>query len=265
MYSKFRLATKYLRYYLSAVNGRGHGIHSPFVFDFIRHVLNDRRGFYAYAQIENLRKELLADHTLIEVEDFGAGSVVSTGRHRSVSSIARHAAKPPRLGQLLFRIVDHYKPRAILELGTSLGLSAAYLASGNPLARLVTIEGSTAIAGLAKKNFEKLSLSNIEVITGNFDDVLPETIRRLPVTDLVFIDGNHRKAPVLSYFNQIMNNAGPDSVFIFDDIHWSPEMEEAWQVIKDDPRVLLTVDLFFIGLVFFKKDFKIKQHFTIRF
>jgi predicted O-methyltransferase YrrM len=260
------LATKYLHYYLSAANGKGHGIHSPFVFDFVNHVLNDKRSFYAYAQIENLRKELLADHSLIEVQDFGAGSVFVPGKHRSVASIARHAAKSPKLAQLLFRIVNYYQPTTMLELGTSLGLSAAYLASGNPFARLITLEGAASIARLAKKNFKRLDLHNIELVTGNFDDILPAVTCQLSsLIDLAFIDGNHRKGPTLSYFNQIMNKAGPDSIFIFDDIHWSREMEEAWQAIKDDPRVMLTVDLFFLGLVFFRKDFKIKQHFTIRF
>src|SRR5882762_8729410 len=113
VYSKFQLAKKYLHYYFSASNGKGHGIHSPFVFDLIRNVLNDKRGFYAYTQIENLRKELLADQTLIEVEDLGAGPAVARGRQRSVASIARDMAKPPKLGQLLFRIANHYQPATI--------------------------------------------------------------------------------------------------------------------------------------------------------
>ncbi len=265
VYSKLQLAKKYLHYFLTASSGRGHGIHSPFVYDFVINVLNDDREFYAYKPVEDLRKALLADRRLIEVEDFGAGSAMAPGKQRSVASIARHAAKPPRLGQLLFRIVNHYQPGTIIELGTSLGLSSAYLASGNPFAKVITVEGSPSLSELAEKNFRKLSLHNIEQVTGNFDGKLPGIIDRLQQIDLAFIDGNHRREPTLLYFNRLMNKIAENTVFIFDDIHWSREMEEAWQAIKDDLRVMLTVDLFFLGLVFFRKDFKVKQDFSIRF
>ena len=83
--------------------------------------------------------------------------------------------------------------------------------------------------------------------------------------NLAFIDGNHRKEPTLHYFSELLKKSTNDSIFIFDDIHWSSEMEEAWNLIQQHDSVTLTVDLFFIGLVFFSTDFKVKQHFTIRF
>src|ERR1700679_1281810 len=108
MYSPARLAGKYLHYYLTAANGKGHGIHSPFVFDLITKVLNDRQYYPDYARVEQLRRTLRHDPTLLEIEDMGAGSVhaatvYATNAKRSVASIARHAAKPPKLGQLLHR------------------------------------------------------------------------------------------------------------------------------------------------------------------
>lgn len=153
MYSKLTLTKKYLHYYLTASNGKGHGIHSPFVFDFVTNVLNDDRDFYAYQQIENLRQKLLTDATIIEVEDFGAGSSVSKKNRRKVCDIAKHAAKNKKLAQLLFRIANYYQPQTMIELGTSLGISSAYLASAKPNATLFTIEGSTGIAEIAKKIF----------------------------------------------------------------------------------------------------------------
>ena len=132
MYSRFRLAKKYLHYYFTASNGRGHGIHSPFVFDFIKNVLNDKRNFYSYEKVESLRRRLLNDKTVLQVDDFGAGSTLSSSKERSISSITRNAAKSKKLSQLLFRIVHYYKPRTVLELGTSLGISSAYMAAAAP-------------------------------------------------------------------------------------------------------------------------------------
>lgn len=264
MYSRSRLAQKYLRYYLTAANGRGHGIHSPFVFDFIKKVLNDRRDYSAWSPIEDLRRALEQDNTLLEIEDLGAGSVLQATRQRSIGSLARHAAKPKKLGRLLFRIAHYYQPKTILELGTSLGLSSSYLACGAANAKVYTIEGADAVAAVAERNFRSLGLQT-ELVRGNFDQQIGPVLDRMGQADMAFIDGNHRKEPTLRYFNALMERMAPSSVLIFDDIHWSREMEEAWELIREDGRVFLTIDLFFIGLVFLRDEFKIKQHFTIRF
>jgi predicted O-methyltransferase YrrM len=265
LYSALRLAGKYLRYYITASNGKGHGIHSPFVFDFVTNVLNDKRNFYAYPIIENYRNRLLMSDDLLDIEDFGAGSVAGNNKQRKISSIVKNAAKSKKLGQLLFRIANYYKPASMVELGTSLGISSAYLATGNLYAKLVTCEGAASIASAAGKNFDLMNITNIEIVAGNFDDTLPALLKRFAGIDLAFIDGNHRKEPTLRYFNQLMQKTSANTILIFDDIHWSKEMEQAWQEIKNHPDVLLTIDLFFIGLVFFNPAFKVKQHFVIRF
>lgn len=265
MFSSWQLIKKYSCWYFTALNGRGHGIHSPFVYDFVRKVLIDKRNFYAYNQVEALRRKLLQDKTMLEVEDFGAGSAVSKTNQRSVASIARHAAKSRKWAQLLFRIVNYYQPKNILELGTSLGVSTAYMALANPQAKVVTAEGSRAIAAQAKKNFQSLQLSSIQQVTGNFDETLPGILAALPQLDLAFIDGNHRYEPTVRYFNQLLPHLNDASVVVFDDIHWSADMEKAWEEIKDNSAVTLSIDLFFVGLVFFSDQFKVKQHFTVRF
>ncbi|HEV2481776.1 MAG TPA: class I SAM-dependent methyltransferase [Puia sp.] len=264
MYSKYKLAGKYLHYYLTAANGKGHGTHSPFVFDFITRVLNDHRHYPAYTPIEQLRRTLRRDPRLLELTDLGAGSVYKTTTTRSIASIARHAAKPPKWGQLLYRVARHYSPGTMLELGTSLGLSTAYLAAGAPQARLWTIEGAPAIADKARGNLSSLGVK-ANVLTGNFDSVLPGLLKDIPPVELAFIDGNHRCEPTLQYFDTIFLHTAPSSTLIFDDIHWSKEMETAWDTIRNDPRVYLTIDLFFIGFVFRRDEFKVKQDFSIRF
>jgi predicted O-methyltransferase YrrM len=265
MYSRLGLAQKYLWYYLTAANGKGHGIHSPFVFNFVTRILNDRHRYTAYQPIERLRRQLLRDQTPHMVEDRGAGSAFKTATHsRTIASIARNAAKPPRLGQLLYRIARHYHPATILELGTSLGLSTAYLAAGAPGATVYTIEGAPSIAAAAERNLQSLQFP-AKVITGSFDDVLPNLLPNIPPIDLAFVDGNHRETPTLRYFDLLLRHISPSAILIFDDIHWSAEMEAAWAAIKADPRVSLTIDVFFLGFVIFRNEFKVKQDFIIRF
>ena len=265
MYSPFQLGARYLKYYITASNSKGHGMHSPFVFDFITKVLNDDRYFYAYSSIENLRQLLLLDQKELLIEDFGAGSRVKKENIRKICDIAKSSLKPKKFGQLLFRIVDHYSPGVILELGTSLGITTAYLASAKEGSSVTTMEGSKTVAAVARQNFGKLNLSNIEMIEGNFDETLSPIVNKLSSIDFAFVDGNHRYEPTVRYYKELRPAMHEYSVLIFDDIHWSKEMEQAWEAIKADDAVTLSIDLFFIGLVFFRKEQKIKQHFTIRF
>jgi predicted O-methyltransferase YrrM len=265
MYSAFGLLRKYLRYYITAANGRGHGVHSPFVFDFIKRVLNDRQQYPAYTKIEHERSRLLLDKTELQVTDFGAGSAHTKNNMRRVADIAQHALKPKKYAALLFRMARIYQPAVMLELGTSLGTTAAYLSMACPAATLYTLEGSVAIAEQAAHLFRRLDLHNIIQVTGNFDATLGPVLKQIEKADFVFLDGNHRYAPTLAYFNALLPLLHEYSVVVFDDIHWSQEMERAWDTCKKNIAVTLSIDLFFIGILFFRKDFKIPQHFTIRF
>ncbi|HVX49454.1 MAG TPA: class I SAM-dependent methyltransferase [Chitinophagaceae bacterium] len=265
MYSKFQLAKKYFQYYLSASNGRGHGVHSPFVFEFITKVLNDDREYYCYNSIETLRKRLKQDDTLLTIEDFGAGSRVNSSTQRTVSSIAKAALKPKKFSRLFFRLVNYYQPASVIELGTSLGITSAYMASANPSAKVVTMEGAKEVAAVARRNFASLGLENIAIAEGNFDETLPAVLQPFAGIDFAFVDGNHRKRPTLEYFEQLLSKSHENTILIFDDIHWSAEMEEAWHVIQQHERVTLTIDLFFIGIVFLRIEQKVKQHFAVRF
>jgi len=265
VYSKLQLVYKYLHYYLTASSGKGHGIHSPFVYDFITKVLNDKAPYPAYEKVEAWRKKLLHDKAILTVEDYGAGSAMTNSNDRSISDIARYSVKPKKYGQLLFRMVRHYQPSTILELGTSLGITTSYLSFSNTGAKLNTLEGSKAVADVARQTFHQLDVKNAVLIEGNFDDKLQWAIKELSSVEFAFIDGNHRLQPTVRYFQQLLPAAGKDSILIFDDIHWSSEMEAAWQTIIRHPAVRCSIDLFFIGIVFFRNEFREKQHFTIRF
>ena len=265
MYSRFQLLNKYLRYWFTASNSKGHGIHSPFVFHFITKILNDKSDYPVYDKIENLRDKLLRDNSVLNVEDYGAGSSNTISKQRTVSSIAKNAVKSKKYSQLLFRVVKFYQPYNILELGTSLGITTAYLSSANPDAKLITMEGANEVAAIAKKNFRTLELQNPDLVEGNFNDTLSAAVRSLSSIDFAFIDGNHRQEPTENYFQELLLKTNDNSILVFDDIHWSAEMEAAWENIKNHSSVTCSIDLFFIGIIFFRKEFKEKQHFKIRF
>lgn len=239
-------------------------MHSPFVFDFILNVLNNRSGYTPPREIEELRRQMFSDHQILNGMDLGAGSRKgNTGK--KVSDIAHSALKPKKYAQLFYRLVKHYQPARIVELGTSLGITSAYLQSGNPEAHVITIEGNSGVAKIAKENFEKLDLQKIELVPGNFNEVLPSVLKDIGTIDLAFIDGNHRLQPTLEYFEKLLQSSHAGSILVFDDIHWSSEMEEAWKRICAHPAVTSTIDIFFLGFVFFRKEFKVKQNFVIRF
>jgi predicted O-methyltransferase YrrM len=268
LYTPFQLAKKYINYYLTASNGKGHGVHSPFVFNFIEKVLNkkgtDLAGFDGLV-IEEIRKELLADERVIEVEDFGAGSGIIKTNKRVVKKIAATSLKPKKYAKLLESIVNYYEPEIIIELGTSLGITTSYLATPYANSTVYTFEGASNIASIAKQTFDRLELNNIKLICGDFTETLSPTLEKLQKIDLAFVDGNHKKEPTVNYFHQLLQHSTNNTILIFDDIHWSAEMEAAWEEIKNHSSVTLTIDLFFIGLVFINTNFKEKQHFTIHF
>lgn len=179
--------------------------------------------------------------------------------------IAKNSAKPKKFGQLLFRMIRCYQPRTVLELGTSLGITTSYLSLANPGSSVITMEGAKEVAAAAKRNISNMGLNNITFVEGNFDDTLQQVTNGCPGIDLAFVDGNHRREPTERYFLQLLEKKHNDSIFIFDDIHWSAEMEAAWNTIRRHPAVRCSIDLFFIGIVFFRREFHEKQHFSIRF
>ena len=179
MYSAFQLAKKYFSYYFKAKNAKGHGVHSPFVFDFIIHILSDTKKYECYHKIEFLRNQLLKNNTILEVEDFGAGSAVIPFKNRKVKDIANSSLKKKKYAQLLFKIANYYQSKTIVELGTSFGISTCYLASAHVDSKVFTFEGSHNIARIALNNFKQAGFNNIDLIEGNFEKTLPSIMDKI--------------------------------------------------------------------------------------
>ncbi|MEY4593687.1 MAG: hypothetical protein RIQ47_97 [Bacteroidota bacterium] len=254
-------ASRYLRYRLTAKTA--HGVHSPFVFELLNNVIRDQTPFYAFRPIESIRSRMLLNSTLLDVTDLGTGAN-TLKKQRKVSEIAAKYALPAKYGQLLFRLVNRFQPGNILELGTSLGITSLYLAAPSKTCTLYTVEGCPQTAAMAGKNFKLLKAGNIEQRIGDFSFFLPDILKTMKRVDFAYIDGNHAFEPTVDYFHTILPYCNENSVLIFDDIHWSREMEKAWETIKKHPEVRLTIDLFKMGIVFFRKENR-TEHFTLLF
>lgn len=259
---QMRQALKYLNYWQGAKTR--HAVHSPFVYELASVVFKKAKRKQAHAPIEALRKQLLTDNRAIDVVDFGAGSKVNSSNQRRIAEIVKTSSIRPKYGRLLHELAAHLCPSTVLEVGTSMGFATMYLSTAAPGAKVYTMEGSSKIAELALANFDKLDIRNIQLEVGPFDTTLPELLEKTGPLDMVFFDGNHRKKATLDYFEWCLEKASKDAVFIFDDIYWSGEMEEAWKTIKKHPEVSVTIDLFQMGMAFFRPG-QAKQDFILRY
>ncbi|RKR11366.1 methyltransferase family protein [Flavobacterium sp. 90] len=240
-----------------------HGVHSPFVFNLLTKCFYDKKPKPEYSILKNYRKSLLNNKNFIEVTDFGAGSKVFKSNRRQISKIASTAGISPKRAELLFRVTNYFRPKNILEIGTSLGLATSALALGNTNAKIITLEGCPQTANVAKNHLENFDCKNIDTIITEFENFLVSTNLQATDYDLIYFDGNHSKKATLAYFDLLLQTITNDSVWIFDDIHWSLEMEEAWKIIKNHPKVTVTIDTFQWGFVFFRYEQE-KEHFVIR-
>jgi predicted O-methyltransferase YrrM len=239
-----------------------YSIQSPFVHNFIERVLDDREVYYSYLGMDYLKSKLVKDKTILEVDDMGAGSHFSSKNNITVKQISKTVVSSDLKAQALFKLVNLYQPKSIVELGTSLGLTTCYLANGKRNSKLTTVEGSKSIYEIAIKNFKKMGLQKINAINASFDEVLPLLIKEEKNLGVVFFDGNHTEQATLDYFRVCKANASHETIFIFDDIYWSKSMTLAWEKIISDPSISLSLDLFSFGVVFFLKN-RPKQHVQI--
>ncbi len=257
----FQLLKSFIKHRIQAKTR--HGVHSPFVYNLVDTVIYDTKANPHYQPIEQLRENLLQDSRFITITDLGAGSHVNNNKQKQIKQLAKNALKPKKLAQLIYRLANDLQPKNIIELGTCLGLTTAYLAKAAAQASVISIEGCPQTADIASQNLKALAINNVKVLVGNFDSIFPDVIAQTDSVDMVFVDGNHRKEATLNYFRACLPKINQDTLLIFDDIYWSKGMEEAWQEIKNHPRVSVTIDLFWIGLVYFKTG-QVKEHFKIK-
>jgi len=250
---------EYIKFLFSSINH--HGIHSPFLYELVTKCFYDRNYYNGYKIISEYQSHLIKNRSFISVKDLGAGSKLLKTNSRRISEISKKAGITNKRAQLLYRLVNYFQPNSILEFGTSLGIATCALSLGNPKALITTIEGCPETAAQASNQFNSFNLNNINLIVSTFDNELDNLKQQK--FDLVYFDGNHTKEATINYFKTLLQSINNDSIIIFDDIHWSKGMTEAWDTIKQEPKVTLTIDTFFWGIVFFRTE-QVTQHYKIR-
>lgn len=241
-------------------------LHSPFIYRFYSIILKNKQNYPAFQTIEKIREGIISDRRLIKRTDLGAGSGSEYLKPQMVKAgtLAKKSSLSSKKGRLLYRITRDLQPLTILELGTCLGISTLYMAEAAPDAQIITIEGCPETSELARQVFDKAGKTNISLLNGSFDETLPEVFKKMPRIDLLFIDGDHREQTMLNYWAKCSPYLQHGSVAVFDDIHWSFEMEMAWRKIKADTLVKVSIDLYDAGITYFKEELS-KEDFVLRF
>lgn len=242
-----------------------HGIHSPFIFDLVRNCFQDTTNYPEYKVLDNYRNSLLNNHNTIDVTDFGAGSRVFKSNKREIAAIAKNAGITRKRAQLLFRLVRYFQPNEILEIGTSLGLATSAMSLGAINGKITTLEGCPNTLAQSQLQFQKSKINseNINFVNSEFTTYLNNKQVQTSNFKLIYFDGNHSKKATLEYFETLLPTISNDTVWIFDDIHWSEDMEQAWELIKSHSKVTVTIDTFQWGIVFFRKEQE-KEHFILK-
>ncbi len=248
MKARFFPIKAWLRHWLLAVDE--HSIHAPFLYELYTTVVRAKADLSAFADVEAYRAGLLANQQTIAVTDLGSGSKHFRSHQRAIGAIAATSPASALQAHFYFRLATFRKPKSIIELGTSFGITTFYLARATP-GRVYTLEGSPAIAAIAQLQFEHLGQKNIELREGNIDDTLPRLLDELPQVDFAVIDANHRLEPTVRYFDALARKSKSHTVLIVDDIHASAEMEAAWNYARHHELVYVDIDLFHCGLLFF--------------
>lgn len=238
----------------------GYGIHSPYTFHWLNSVLYEKTPFYAFAHLRALRRTLQNNRTPVALQGFGTGKA----RQTSIKSIVRSASTRRKYAELLFRIANDCQARNILELGTNLGLTTLHLAKTDTRAHVVTLEGEPTLYTFAQRLFACEHADNIRHIEGNIDDTLPRALQAMPSIDLAFFDANHTYEATMRYTRQCLPHAHAHTIFVFDDIHRSTDMERAWNEIKALPQIRVTIDTFQMGIAFFNTDLQ-KENYIVAF
>jgi len=274
MFTSLKFVIKYCKYHIGGKHKKGHGIHSPFLFDLVTSVLNNKSEDDELKQIFNLHDKYKKSKEPLVFKEMGAGSQRMSKKNKQESDsliIATTLGKAickssvtKKYGKLLYRLVKYFHPKNILEIGTSLGISTLYLAQGASESNIITMDGVKEKIEIAKNTARELNLHNIRFYCTDFDTGLPEILKKTDTLDFVFFDGNHTCEATLKYFESCLEKAHNDSVFILDDIHWSSAMTKAWKTIKNSPKVTMSIDLFQFGILFFKTEIT-KGHYVIKF
>jgi len=260
---EIKIILKYINYRLTSYTE--HDLHSPFLFNFYMELIKNDHPFGDFEELKAIRTQLESDNTKITISDFGAGSKKLDTNTRIIKQIAKHGIAQKKQAEFLYRLLNKFKPKNSVELGTSIGLTSLYLSKALPKSSVYSIEGCPNLFDFSNELFKKVDVTNITTINDNFNSAFPNLLSKIDSLDFLYVDGNHAYEPTMSYFKAALNKKNTNSIFVFDDIYWSDGMQKAWKEICANKEVTLSLDLFKFGIVFFKTENKQKEHFVLKF
>lgn len=250
---------QYIKFLLKSTNQ--HGVHSPFVYNLVTKCFYDKTNNSSYKNILNYKTELLKNKTIIKVTALKSDSNIFKQKRSIVSQIAKNTRVSDKRIKLLYRLSNYFKFENVLEINSSLGIKTIALYSANQNTNIITLESCTNTFEFTRANFKKHKLQDINLITGSTHTIIKEL--SINNYDLILFNGKYQEEATLIYFETLLQTVNNDSVFIFTHIYSSKGMTKAWQTIKQHPKVAVTIDTFFWGFVFFRKE-QVKEHFIIR-
>ena len=238
--------------------------HSPYLFQLFTACIGPTPGHLNPDRIERIRKRFIESEEMFQRSDYGAGSSFSEKTNfQKISTIARYALSPPAKCRFLANLAHFIQANNILELGTSLGISASYLAMACPQANVITIEGDPVIADKAIQVFAELELTNVRLINQRFDQFF-QASEGLSKIDLCYIDGHHTSVALLQQLNWLEPFIHERSIIVVDDIHWSEDMSAGWLTLTNRPGIRQSIDCFSFGMLFFNPNFLNKENHQVR-
>jgi len=251
---------KYFQFLLKATNH--HGVHSPFVYLLVTKCFYKRSSSIVWKSFLKIRKSIAKDHRKIEVSDFNLASSNSKNNPSAISEIGKTEGISNKKAKLLIKIVRYLKPKDILEIGTSVGLGTVAIKLANTNSSITTAEGCHEKIKIAEALFVKNKLNAIQMVHGDFSETLSSIVQNKQF-DFIYFDGKPTREATLTYFEISLQTIHNDSFFIFNSISLNTEMQAAWSQIKKHPKVSVTIDLYYLGIVFFRKE-QAKEDFKIR-
>lgn len=240
-------------------------LHNEYIYTFVKNTYHDRRNFYIYGDMLPIEQYMRRNTEMLELEDYGAGSLKTNNTKRSVCEIYRQSSSSRQKAKLLSKITRFIEPKAILEMGTNLGIGSAYLAGTFPKRPFYGIEGSHALHKKTIETLTRLNIKDFAIILGTFDDHLEDCLRMNTDIELIYIDGHHDYTASLRYYETIKTASARVRFLIFDDIYWNKNMYQAWMEIMSDPFISFSLELYPFGIVCLDKSIKMeaKNHIAI--
>lgn len=258
----FRFFADYLTHRLVAKTR--HGTHSPFVYKLTDEVIYDFSAKKIDDSVEQQRKKLFDDDSSLILTENNECLGQLKLQQTTVKRLAKKLTNKKEVDRLIYRLVANRQPAVSLQIGTGLGVSAAYFSMANSRNPVKIIECEPEFSTVAQRIFSNLGIDNVELRTGNLQQLLHHTLLNSTKLDIVYFNKFKDGETLFNLFGLCLAKADENSMFIIKGIYSDPSTKTMWAKIKELPEVTVTVDLFWIGLVYFKKD-QAEEHFKIKF